>query len=574
MFIIKNYVVKEKKMLKKIAISSLLLSVPTVGTHIAFADTLVPNGSSVENLVQAEARTQVNHSTDTQQAVNNNNGNANGSTLSQPLPPTNPNSSFVLLNQNVSSEKQWTDYGLKSNQDQSTDATVTQTQNTTGNPTVVQNQQANVTKNQHQNGTNSTADQNQNVSVPGLNLTQGEVTSVQAGQEQTASSPKKEKVEQSQGTTLASNQVQKIALSSVEISIQSQGTVVSTKQKQTAEAKEQSSILQGESVGIKNAQSEKLRNVKQKQETKIKEVQTQEMMTSGSASMKQIQSVKVKTNMIDTLKGISLKGIKETSINSINLIKNSVNTIVNVVQEIIVNNKLVDVNAQHYTVEQNKPLKTQQVYDQKHAWGTLKVVNTVFVGFNKQLQSLEVKMQSFLCLDFLGNSSSSQKKHKKDCNKPTPPHHGGTTVPPVHTGGETTKGPGCGDQGGKPVTPPSTGNGGTPVTPPAGNEGTTKGSDGSQGSIPVTPVSVKTTPAKPTVTTVSETKHVTTEQEAKPTVTTKVQDVQNPASSKKVNYLPITATDNYDYLLFGSLLVVAGMVLFFTRKKYKLSKKR
>jgi hypothetical protein len=205
-----------------------------------------------------------------------------------------------------------------------------------------------------------------------------------------------------------------------------------------------------------------------------------------------------------------------------------------------------------------------------------------------------VKLKSFLFLDFVGNSSSSQKKHKKDCKKPTPPNLGDTTVPPIHRGGGTTIGPGCGDQGGKPVTPPSTGNGGTPVTPPAGNGGTIKGSDGSQGNIPVTTVSVKTTPLKPTVTAFSETKPMileqetkpmileqetksitpeqetkpmTPEQETKPTVTTKVQDAQNQTSSKKVNYIPITTTDNYDYLLFGTILVVAGMVLFFIRKK-------
>jgi len=133
------------------------------------------------------------------------------------------------------------------------------------------------------------------------------------------------------------------------------------------------------------------------QETSVKMKETHESETSGDALIKQEQSVAAKAVSKDTTsEGFSIKAVAE---NSVEIIKDAASAVVNVVQLIFVNDEEVASFDQEFQLDE-KDAKNSQVYSQVFEWGTLFVLNKVFVD---QTEDGDVysKLKSIIKLDFI-----------------------------------------------------------------------------------------------------------------------------------------------------------------------------
>jgi LPXTG-motif cell wall-anchored protein len=177
-------------------------------------------------------------------------------------------------------------------------------------------------------------------------------------------------------------------------------------------------------------------------------------------------------------------------------------------------------------------------YEKQYDWGSLVVGNTASIMFSESLQKYTSTMSSFLSLLFGLERSSNGGSDNPDPVDPDPvdpdPVNPDPVDPnPVDPGPVTPDPVDPGPVNPDPVTPDPVNPDTNVITPPATPEN------------PVTPA--------PEV-----------EEVQKPAEPIKVEAI---AVAKKGNELPNTATSTYNYLLFGILLTVGGIVFVFQRRR-------
>ena len=468
-------------------------------------------------------------------------------------------------------------------QNQSTDTYGNQSQDVNGEAEVVQNQMANDAVCQEQSVSASVSCNDKLDSDVNGDLDQSQITKIEAGQLQSGVSSGKVDADQKQEIDVTSGQTQEVTLPLGDPLSQNQGTNASTSQSQSISAEEQAVFLQEQltGVGINQRQQLSASETKvddQKQQTTIEALQNQYLSTSGSAKVEQTQTAEVKSKVVDTLKKIVETGVSVTTRNYVEIVKDSVSSMVKVFQEIVVNNELVDLYYHQFKLDGTEISDApQHKYEKQFDWGNLVVENSAMVHFNEELQSFETTMSSFLGITFFVNLFNND-------DKPDSNNGGDPVTPPP---GENENPPQGGDNGGDPVTPPpgenenpppGGDNGGDPVTPPPGeNENPTQGGD--NGGDPVTPPpgenenppqdsdnggDVVTSPPVEN----GQVSSPTTETEVQKPAESKPENViYTAAVSDKANSLPITASNTYNYLILGLLLVTAGSVFVLIRRK-------
>ena len=255
----------------------------------------------------------------------------------------------------------------------------------------------------------------------------------------------------------------------------------------------------------------------------------------------------MKGSIVNTLKDIVESGVNVTSRNYIEIIKETTTTVAKFIQEILVNNELVDRFTDDYSLEGSDSYHSHQIFQKQYDWGNLNVENLASVQYNEQLQKFETSMSSYLSLVFgmIGNidcpkpapieNNEPPAENNNDDNTGTPP------APPTESGG--------GDKGNSDVPASET------VQEPTGNSETNTGRSASSVqtvqtiSAPVSEYHAQTTAAK------AGQDHA--------------QTIAAPVSNNNVqgNSLPITATNSYNLLVLGMVLITAGLLYYTVRKK-------
>ncbi len=541
-------------MLKKLLITCLLLYSTTMGVNVG-------------NVEAAE--TVVNNDTAVQQDVN----------LTEDSLKT-PNEAVEDHQDAIENDLKETIVENGTTQNESTDTKGSQTQDKTGKAEVIQDQTADQTVCQEQTVHASVSCEGKLESDVKGEADQSQLTQIEAEQLQAGVSSEKVEAEQKQAMDLTSKQTQEVTVAVGENPSQSQDTNVRTSQSQLISAEEQAAFLQNQLTGIAINQRQQLSTIdskvdEQKLKTEIEAQQTQSLSTSGSAKVEQTQTAEIKSNMVDTLKQFVETGVNVSSRNYVEIVKGTVNSVVKVFQEIMVNDALVDIYYHQFIIGGLETEASQHKYEKKFDWGNLVVENSAMVKFSEELQQFEATMNSFMGITFLVNLIGNQSGDQTD------PNNGGDPVTPPP--GENETPPQGGDNGGDPVTPPPSeneippqggDNEGNPVTPPPGeNETPPQGGD-NEGNPVTTPQSEKGNVGDASVTSSPQengqvSSDLNNEQIVKyNTVETKQEkDVVSAVPLEKANTLPVTASNLYNFLILGCLLITAGVLLSVRRKK-------
>ncbi|MFS0774571.1 LPXTG cell wall anchor domain-containing protein [Neobacillus sp. 3P2-tot-E-2] len=427
------------------------------------------------------------------------------------------------------------------NQDQSTDQKVTQGQDIKGdNGDPEQDQTADINVCQEQSVSASISCEDKIETGSEAQGEQEQTTSVETGQVQNVDSIGSVKAEQKQGTNIDSKQSQEMSLPEGQSVSQSQGTNAVTDQNQTAIAENQADISQGQGTDIVVSQKQELasKEDKQRQETTIDADQAQVLSTSGSSKMEQTQSAEVSGYIVDALKQAVEVGVKVTTKNYLEVIKDTTSHMVKFIQEIFVNDELVDVIDDSYALVGTDTHVKMTNYEKQYDWGSLVVGNSASIFFSESLEKYTSTMNSFLTLVFgLGHSGNGGSENPDPVNPdpidPDPVNPDPVNPDPVDPDPITPDPVDPGLENPDPVTP-------DPVVPAT-----------SENTPPVTAENPVTT--APVVETVQ-----------KPAEPIKVETV---VVAKKGNELPDTATGTYNYLVLGMLLTVGGIVFLFQRRR-------
>ncbi|WP_462410141.1 hypothetical protein [Neobacillus sp. Marseille-QA0830] len=546
-------------MLKKLVLSIFLLYSLTTGftgglVHAEEINGIVqeamPNSVQTPNDLQSQVESQASPNNNEQIGIDNQSEEA----LSEDNQGNAAEESRDNTDENAQKE---TNSEKATNQDQSTDASVEQNQNVQSEAEVTQDQFADGGICQEQYVSVQASCQDDSQDNQNGQASQSQETSIETGQLQNVTAPGPTSTEQSQGTEINAGQTQEVTLSDDETLSHSQSSDVSTGQSQSAGFDGDGFIFQHQLTEVNQKLDQEVKEdgaAKDKQQANIDAIQTQHMSSSGSAAAEQTQQAEVKGSIVDALKRAVDVGVNVTSRNYVEIVKDSVKSIVKIFQEIKVNDEVVDVFSNEYTLEELENGSHHQKFEKQYDWGNLIVTNFAKVSFNETLQQFETTMSSFLGLGFL--------MEKETEGKPT---NDGPVTPPVDGNDDPVTPPQDGNQGDDPVTPPANGNE-DPVTPPQdGNSGegpATPPSNGNEGTV---------TPPQ------SETPVPTASQQPQPVLN--IEHVSNPtpaantnsqtasANTVKANTLPVTASNIYNYLLIGSLIAAGGLMLRFRRTK-------
>jgi LPXTG-motif cell wall-anchored protein len=414
------------------------------------------------------------------------------------------------------------------NQDQSTDSYVNQNQDVTGESVVEQDQTGDHDSCQDQTVEGAPGCHDAIESDVDGQIGQGQTTNLSLGQYQTAESSAGVSAEQELGGRIISEQIQEILFGNGYIDTISQGTDALSNQYQSVETSNAANIEFGQVTDIMVSQLQELdttgeKEDEQEQLTRIEASQAQKVETSGSASMGQEQTAIVDGFFVNTLKEIVDIGVIVTTKNYVEVIQDTTKNVVKFFQEIFVNDQLLDRSERETALDLKDVHGSVQSVEKEYSWGTLVVKNIAFLFLDEPTENYTTLLGSSLSLVFGAERFGTPAPKPED--EVTPPDNG---------------------NGEDPVTPPTeeeetpeTDNGGTPIPPTKEEE------------VPA-PASAPT-PVTPSVTVVS----------AKP-IKVEVAPVK---TAKVENELPNTATNHYNVLLFGLLLVAGGTAVFLQRKR-------
>lgn len=442
--------------------------------------------------------------------------------------------------------------GSETIQDQSTNGEVTQNQDVIGEAIIEQDQFANGTVCQEQSVNASVSCNDKIESDSQGPLDQKQTTSVEANQAQMVTSSDKVEAEQKQGTGIKAEQLQEVLLPEGESYAHSQGTDALTNQNQTISANNEAYLFQVQDAEVINTQTQQLSIAdsiedKQEQLTTIVANQGQSMSTFGSAKMEQTQTAAVKSYLIDTLENVVDIGINVTTRNYIEVFKDTTNSLIKIIQEILVNDELVDVVDYDYALEENDSHASLQTFHKEYEWGSLIVENSSSILFSEQLKTYQTSMTSFLSLVFgfgkTSNGVSDEPTPNEDEELPSELEDGNTEEEPAPAYPEDDE---------EEELPPESNDGENgvdpvPAAPVGSDESDPKPNQGDKSQVSFTPVTTEledVTPIK---------------------INSGDNNVQTPANNE--NQLPNTATNTFNYLLLGILLVSAGTVVFWQRRR-------
>jgi LPXTG-motif cell wall-anchored protein len=420
-----------------------------------------------------------------------------------------------------------------SKQDQSANTQITQNQNVKGGETSDQNQTANGTVCQQQTILAAVSCQDNIAGFLDGHAAQSQTATIEAAQVQNVISSATVKSEQTQNTGVTSEQKLEVTGPAGEIQSPYQGTNIITNQAQSINVSLDAVLFQGQLAVVNHSQEQLLEasgagENGQRQLTNVEGLQSQALSTPGPAKMEQTQTVEVRGSIVNTLMKNVESGVKVTSRNSIEVIKETTTTVIKFIQEIFVNNELVDRFTDDYSHEGSGPYLSHQKVQKQYDWGNLNVENLASAQYNEQLQEFETSMSSYLSLVFgmIG---------KEDWANPVPNENN---------------------------EPPSVNNNGTTGTPPVPPTQDANGSsDGEKGhsDVPAPGNTVQEPIGK------SET-NVDNGQ--------KVQTIAAPVSKNNAQMdagkgypLANTATNNYNLLALGIVLITTGLLYYTLRKK-------
>jgi LPXTG-motif cell wall-anchored protein len=512
-----------KRMLKKLLLTFLLIHTATVGLNVAYAEEPVIHNDLAGETTEILTANSLETAVENPSVVEGQNQSTD-----------NPSNQELTPAENV-------------DQDQSTDQKVTQGQDVKGDAKEEQDQTADIIVCQEQMVNASVSCEDKVESDPEGLAEQKQTTTVETGQAQDVDAEGAVKAEQKQGTEIDSKQSQEVTSPEGEGVSHSQGTNAETKQTQTAITENPGDIIQGQHSEVVVSQTQELseKQDKQKQETAVNAEQSQVMSTSGSSKLEQTQSAEVKANMVDALKNIVDVGIKVTSRNYLEVVKDTTSNVVKFIQEIFVNDELVDVIDESYTLDGNDTEVKMQRYEKQYDWGSLVVGNSASIIFSESLQNYTSTMSSFLSLVFGFERSNVPTPENPDPENPTPENPDPEVPQQPENPTPENPDPEVPQQPENP-TPENP----NPEVPQQPENPTTE--NPTPGENPVTPEDNTTTSPQ-------EQKEV-----QKPTEPVKVQPI---AATGDGNQLPDTATASYNYLLVGLLLTTAGITIFFNRRR-------
>ncbi|MGX6445977.1 LPXTG cell wall anchor domain-containing protein [Neobacillus sp. K501] len=511
-------------MLKKLLLTFLLFHTATVGLNVAYAEEPVIHNDLPAETTESLTENSLETVAEETAVVEDQNQSTDNPSYQEEIPAENVD------------------------QDQSTDQKVTQGQDVKGDAEEEQDQTADIIVCQEQmvNASVSCEDKIENDSEELAE--QKQTTTVETGQAQDVDSVGAVKAEQKQGTEIDSKQSQEVTTPEGDSVSHNQGTNAKTKQTQTVVTENPGDIIQGQQLEVVVSQAQELseKQDKQKQETAIAADQTQVISTSGSSKMEQTQTAEVKANMVDALKNIVDVGIKVTSRNYLEVVKDTTSNVVKFIQEIFVNDELVDVIDESYTLDGNDTEVKMQRYEKQYDWGSLVVGNSASIIFSESLQKYTSTMSSFLSLVFGLERTNVPTPENPDPVDPTPENPENPT--PENPDPENPQQP----ENPTPENP-------NPENPQQPENPTPENPN------PENPQQPDENPVTPVDNNGGEKGNTTTPpQVLKPADPVKVQPI---AATGDGNQIPDTATNSYNYLLAGLLLTAAGATIFFKRRR-------
>ncbi len=154
-----------------------------------------------------------------------------------------------------------------------------------------------------------------------------------------------------------------------------------------------------------------------KQQTEVTTTQKHEAETSGDAKIQQEQSVEAIAADKDT--NSEKLSIKAKAENGLEIIKNAANTVVKIVQSIFINDKEIKDFEKEYVIKDDA-INHSQEYSQTFTWGTLYVLNSVFVNTTADKDTYSL-LDSVIRLEFflpknkpVYNDSSDDSSYDSD----------------------------------------------------------------------------------------------------------------------------------------------------------------
>ncbi len=227
--------------------------------------------------------------------------------------------------------------------------------------------------------------------------TQEQTVEVIAEEKQKVTEAEKVNANQEQDVTLEYSQSLKVT----QTDHQSQHTKIITEQEQSIATDEATDYVEQTLKTTIDTKQEGEINLetnlnKAKQETEVVTTQTHEAETSGAAKIQQAQSIEATAMNEDTSsKNLSIKA--EAS-NGIEIIKEATKTIVKVIQSIAIDGHKVEDFNKEFTLD-NDTINHSQEYNHTYEWGTLFVLNQVFVDKTKD-QDVYSLLNSIIRLEF------------------------------------------------------------------------------------------------------------------------------------------------------------------------------
>lgn len=360
---------------------------------------------------------------------------------------------------------------------------------------------------------------------------QGQTTNLTVSQEQAIKAANGITVNQNLKAGIDSEQTQGVLLPDDEIDILHQDTQATTDQLQSVLTENGAEIEFTQGTDITVAQLQDLdadgeKADEQEQLTVIEAGQKLEVESNGSAILNQVQAAIVNGLLVNTLTEVVQVGVTVTTQNYLEVIKDTTGEFVKFVQKIFVNDQLIDDSSRTTALDAKNVHGAFQSYEKEFDWGKVIVKNVAVLFLNDQTPDYKAFLKSGISLVFGAELFGGPEP------KPTTPPGGDDeepTTPPDDNNGE------------EPTTPPDDNQGGEPTNPPIDQLGENP-----------TPVSSNSDASTPSVV-----KAVTS--------ATPVKTATTPAS--KANELPNTATNHYNLLLFGIVIVAAGSVLILRKSK-------
>lgn len=426
-------------------------------------------------------------------------------------------------------------------QDQSTDSTVDQVQNIEGtDDDADQNQTADNKVCQDQTVQASVACHELIDSDVDGQIGQGQTTNLTVGQEQEIKAAEGLKVNQNLKAGIDSKQTQGVLLPDDEIDVLHQETNATTEQSQSVLTENGAEIEFKQDTDITVAQLQDLdvegeEADEQEQLTVTEAGQQLKVESSGSAVLDQVQEAIVDGYLINTLQEVVQVGVTVTTQNYMEIVKDATGGVVKFFQKIFVNDQLIDRTERETALDEKNVHGAFQSYEKEFDWGKVIVKNVAVLFLNDETSDYKAFLKSSISLVFGAELFGAPEQ------KPSTPPGGDdeepTTPPGDNNGGEPTTPPGD-NNGGEPTNPPIDQPGENPTVPTPGENPTPVSSTPDSSTPSVVKAAASAAPVK--------------------TVTT---------SDTKANELPNTATNHYNLLLLGIVIVASGSVLIFRKSK-------